>query len=95
MMNGSRGFGGLVVGVIAILMTIIFLIAVLVLAVWVVRALLPGRRGVAVVALEEGDVVPADSKRLTVESQLTGASVLVPKALQAGSSDGQALHFVA
>ena len=49
-----------------------------------------------VVALEEGDVVPADIKLLTVEglevdeSQLTGESVPVLKALQAGTSDGEA-----
>ena len=49
-----------------------------------------------VVTLKEGDVVPADIKLLAAEglqvdeSQLTGESVPVPKALQAGASDGQA-----
>ena len=57
-----------------------------------VAGLVPGD----VVALREGDVVPADIKLLTVEglqvdeSQLTGKSDPVPKALQAGASDGQA-----
>jgi magnesium-transporting ATPase (P-type) len=46
-----------------------------------------------VVTLEEGDVVPADIKLLTVEglqvdeSQLTGESVPVPKSVQADTSD--------
>jgi len=52
-----------------------------------------------VVTLKEGDVVPADIKLLTAEgvevdeSQLTGESVPVPKAVQtseAGASDGEA-----
>ena len=57
-----------------------------------VSGLVPGD----VVTLKEGDVVPADIKLLTVagaqvdESQLTGESVPVPKALQAGASEGQA-----
>src|SRR5579859_7258651 len=47
-----------------------------------------------VVTLEEGDVVPADIKLLTIEglqvdeSQLTGESVPVVKALQADQPDG-------
>jgi Mg2+-importing ATPase len=49
-----------------------------------------------VVTLQEGDIVPADLKLLTAEgiqvdeSQLTGESVPVPKAVQMGTSDGEA-----
>jgi len=57
-----------------------------------VAELVPGD----VVVLEEGDVVPADIKLLAAEgvevdeSQLTGESVAVAKAVQAGTSDGSA-----